>query len=221
MPNSLTYILQRGQRLFTSGTCCGFGYVGRSPRRALFHARLPWVFKGPPQQYSTPDPKSGRGLLPDHCWPARGPTSQLDAFPWSARAIKERRLRASWKLEVGDPQVRLLRVAAMGHPVAEVPPTNLGRSERPFRNVNRIPFPPLRASGPGPELPQATQAPPRALDQRPRAQGLGTTHPRSNAVGEEPFPSSALGGLTRVLATTTKICTSGCSRASHESPLPS
>lgn len=117
MPNSLTYILQKGQRLFTSGTCCGFWYVGRSPRRAVNSMPVSPGFSRallsstPPQ-----DPKSGRGLLTDHYWPTRGPTSQLDAVPWSARVIKERRLRASWKLEEGDPQVRLLRVTAPDPP---------------------------------------------------------------------------------------------------------
>lgn len=37
---------------------------------------------------------------------------------------------------------------------------------------------------------------------------LGPTHPCTSTVRTEPFPSPALRGLTRVIATSTKICTS-------------
>jgi len=50
--------------------------------------------------------------------------------------------------------------------------------------------------------------------------GLGSTHPCASAVHMEPFSTSVLEGLTRVFATTTKICTDGGSRRAH-APTPS
>ena len=51
------------------------------------------------------------------------------------------------------------------------------------------------------------------------AGNLGPTHPRSNAVDEEPFSAPVLGQghsfLSRVLATTTKIFTEGGSSQAH------
>lgn len=57
-----------------------------------------------------------------------------------------------------------------------------------------------------------------ALD-RALASGLGTTNPCPIDVHMEPYSTSAIeGSLSRVFATTTKICTRGGSRPAHAEP---
>lgn len=49
--------------------------------------------------------------------------------------------------------------------------------------------------------------------------GLGSTNSRTTTVVAEPFSTSVLQGLSRVFATTTKICTVGGSRQAHAQTL--
>lgn len=91
---------------------------------------------------------------------------------------------------------------------------------RPPSSPNAVALPRVRYAGAGttPRFPFAVRRvfgenPCRRF--RPFGRGLGSAHPRACRVLGEPFSASALGPPTRVLATTTEICTSGRSNPGH------